>query len=45
MPERAKPSRPQLVLVVTPIVALVIAAYVGDALTTTWADKHPPVSA
>jgi len=41
MAERAKPSRPQLALVVTPIVALVIAAYVGDALTTTWADKHP----
>ena len=41
MAERAKPSRPQLALVVTPIVALIIAAYVGDALTTTWADKHP----
>jgi membrane protein DedA with SNARE-associated domain len=27
--------------VVAPIVALVVAAYVGDALTTTWADKHP----
>jgi membrane protein DedA with SNARE-associated domain len=41
MAERAKPSRSQLAFVVTPIVALVIAAYVGDALTTTWADKHP----
>ncbi len=36
-----KPSRPQLALVVTPIVALIVAAYIGDALTTTWADKHP----
>jgi membrane protein DedA with SNARE-associated domain len=27
--------------VVTPIVALIVAAYVGDALTTTWADRHP----
>ncbi len=36
-----KPSRKKLALVVTPIVALVVAAYVGDALTTTWADRHP----
>jgi len=36
-----RPSRSQLALIVTPIVALVIAAYVGDALTTTWADRHP----
>ena len=36
-----RPSRSHLVLVVTPIVALIAAAYVGDALTTTWADKHP----
>ena len=28
-------------LVVVPIVALIVAAYVGDALTTTWADRHP----
>jgi membrane protein DedA with SNARE-associated domain len=33
--------RPPLVWVVTPIVALIMAAYIGDALTTTWADKHP----
>ena len=39
-PDR-RPSRPRLALVVTPIVALIVAAYVGDALTTTWADKHP----
>jgi membrane protein DedA with SNARE-associated domain len=39
--ERKKPTRPQLVLVVTPIVALIAGAYVGDALTTTWADRHP----
>src|SRR5438105_12424822 len=36
-----RPSRTQLALVVAPIVALVAAAYVGDALTTTWADRHP----
>jgi membrane protein DedA with SNARE-associated domain len=35
------PTRSQLALVVTPIVALIVAAYVGDALTTTWADRHP----
>ena len=39
--EGRRPSRSHLVLVVTPIVALIAAAYVGDALTTTWADKHP----
>jgi membrane protein DedA with SNARE-associated domain len=39
-PDR-RPSRSRLAFVVTPIVALIIAAYVGDALTTTWADKHP----
>jgi membrane protein DedA with SNARE-associated domain len=37
----AGPSRPRLALVVAPIVALVVAGYIGDALTTTWADKHP----
>src|SRR5256885_6012374 len=36
-----RPSRRQLALVVAPIVALVAAAYVGDALTTTWAERHP----
>ena len=36
-----RPTRSQLALVVTPIVALIVAAYVGDALTTTWADRHP----
>jgi membrane protein DedA with SNARE-associated domain len=36
-----RPNRSRLVLVVAPIVALVVAAYVGDALTTTWADRHP----
>jgi len=35
------PNRSRLVLVVTPIVGLIVAAYVGDALTTTWADRHP----
>jgi membrane protein DedA with SNARE-associated domain len=36
-----RPTRTQLAFVVTPIVALIVAAYVGDALTTTWADRHP----
>ncbi|CAN5132533.1 hypothetical protein BH18ACT4_BH18ACT4_03620 [soil metagenome] len=30
-----------LALVIVPLVALVVAAYVGDALTTTLADTHP----
>lgn len=28
-------------LAVVPIVALIVMGYVGDALTTTWADRHP----
>jgi membrane protein DedA with SNARE-associated domain len=36
-----RPKRSRVALVVAPIIALVVAAYVGDALTTTWADKHP----
>ena len=40
-PEGRRPSRRQLLFVVGPIVALIILAYVGDALTTTWADRHP----
>jgi membrane protein DedA with SNARE-associated domain len=39
-PDR-RPDRARLMLVVIPIVALIAAAYVGDALTTTWADSHP----
>jgi hypothetical protein len=39
--ETAGPSRSRLALVVTPIIALIVAGYIGDALTTTWADKHP----
>jgi membrane protein DedA with SNARE-associated domain len=39
--EGRRPSRSKLAFVVTPIVALIAAAYVGDALTTTWADRHP----
>jgi len=39
-PDR-RPDRARLMLVVVPIVALIAAAYVGDALTTTWADSHP----
>jgi membrane protein DedA with SNARE-associated domain len=36
-----RPSRSRVALVVAPIVGLIVAAYVGDALTTTLADKHP----
>jgi len=36
-----KPSRKKLALVVAPIVALIAAAYAGDALTTTLATRHP----
>ncbi|HEV3362938.1 MAG TPA: hypothetical protein VG795_02150 [Acidimicrobiia bacterium] len=36
-----RPNRSRVALVVIPIVALIVAAYVGDALTTTLADKHP----
>ena len=40
-PAGRRPSRRQLLLVIGPIIALVVLAYVGDALTTTWADRHP----
>jgi membrane protein DedA with SNARE-associated domain len=40
-PGGRRPTRRQLLLVIGPIVALVISAYIGDALTTTWADRHP----
>src|SRR4051795_8724034 len=40
-PDRPTPSRRTLALLVTPIVVLVIASSVGDALTTTWAQDHP----
>ena len=36
-----RPSRKRLAIVVAPIVGLIIAAYVGDALTTTLARDHP----
>ena len=36
-----RPSRSRVALVVAPIVALIVAAYVGDALTTTLARDHP----
>ena len=39
--QATRPSRPRLALVVAPIIALIVAGYIGDALTTTWADKHP----
>jgi membrane protein DedA with SNARE-associated domain len=40
-PGGRRPTRRQLLFVIGPIVALVVMAYVGDALTTTWADRHP----
>jgi membrane protein DedA with SNARE-associated domain len=40
-PAATQPSRKRLALVVAPIVALIVCGYIGDALTTTWADKHP----
>ncbi|MEY2464754.1 MAG: hypothetical protein QOH64_2892 [Acidimicrobiaceae bacterium] len=40
-PDRPTPSRRTLALLVTPIVALVIASNIGDVLTTTWAQDHP----
>jgi membrane protein DedA with SNARE-associated domain len=40
---RRRPSRRTLALLVTPIIVLVIASYVGDALTTTLAGSHPLV--
>ena len=41
VPDRPTPSRRTLALLVTPIVALVVASTIGDALTTTWAQDHP----
>ncbi|MGH9039305.1 MAG: hypothetical protein ACRDZ3_03655 [Acidimicrobiia bacterium] len=40
-PEGRRPTRRQLLFVVGPIVALVVLGYIGDALTTSWADEHP----
>ncbi len=40
-PERRRPSRRALSFVVGPLIAMVIASYVGDALTTTLATSHP----
>jgi membrane protein DedA with SNARE-associated domain len=40
-PERPKPSRLTLWLLIGPLVVLVIASYVGDALAPTLFDKHP----
>lgn len=36
-----RPSRSRVALVVAPIVGLIVAAYIGDALTTTLARDHP----
>lgn len=39
--ERPRPSKAKVRLVVGALICLVIASYAGDALTTTWADRHP----
>lgn len=38
---RPRPSRAKLAAVIVPIIGLIVATNVGDALTTSWADKHP----
>lgn len=40
-PERTHPGRRRLLLVVVPIIAMVVASNVGDALATTLATTHP----
>lgn len=40
-PERRRPSRRALSFVVGPLIVLVIASYIGDALATTLATSHP----
>jgi len=40
-PEHRRPSRRALSFVVGPLIAMVIASYVGDALATTLATSHP----
>jgi membrane protein DedA with SNARE-associated domain len=34
-------NRAQIIALAVPIVVITVGAYVGDALTTTWADTHP----
>ena len=36
-----RPSKLKIRIVVGVLITLVVANYVGDALTTTWADRHP----
>ncbi|MGH9186428.1 MAG: DedA family protein [Acidimicrobiales bacterium] len=40
-PPRQRPSRPLFVLLIAALVSITVAAWVGDALTTTWAEDHP----
>ena len=35
------PSRRTATLLITPIIILIMLAYIGDILTTSWADTHP----
>lgn len=39
--ERPRPSKLKVRAVVATLVVLVACSYAGDALTTTWADRHP----
>jgi membrane protein DedA with SNARE-associated domain len=39
--ERSRPSKFKVRLVIGVLIGLVICTNVGDALTTTWADRHP----
>jgi membrane protein DedA with SNARE-associated domain len=39
--ERPRPSRRTLALIVVPLISLVIAAWIGDAMAAQWFDRHP----
>ena len=39
--ERPKPSRRTLALIVTPLIVLIVAAWIGDAMSAQWFDRHP----
>lgn len=40
-PVRPRPSRTKLTLTIVPIIGLIVASNIGDALTTTWAEDNP----
>lgn len=41
VPERARPPKTVVGIMIGALIGMVIANYVGDALTTTWAERHP----